>query len=160
MDAHLCRIVELFEGLIHDRPMNVVVVSDTHIRLGSSRRLPDQLYRVLEGACYPSLHAGDVVVPEVLHDLRRFAPVHAVQGNNDVAELTATLPEQLSLDLDGVRIHFDGPRRSGTKKGRANRMHRRFPEARVVAFGHSHIPMSEDGVDGQLLFNPGSPNGC
>ena len=24
-------------------------------------------------------------------------------------------------------------------------------------FGHSHIPWNEPGVDGQLLFNPGSP---
>jgi predicted phosphodiesterase len=27
----------------------------------------------------------------------------------------------------------------------------------VVVFGHSHIPWDETGVDGQLLFNPGSP---
>src|SRR5207244_7236029 len=30
-----------------------------------------------------------------------------------------------------------------------------FPLARVVVFGHSHIPWNED-HDGQLLFNPGS----
>jgi putative phosphoesterase len=132
----------------------LVVVSDTHIRRGSTRRLPDELYRALDAADLV-LHAGDVVVPEVLDDLRRFAPVHAVQGNNDVTELTSTLPEQLSLDVDGVRVgmvHDSGPR-----KGRENRMHRRFPDARVVVFGHSHIPLAEDGVDGQLLFNPGSP---
>jgi putative phosphoesterase len=35
-------------------------------------------------------------------------------------------------------------------------MRRRFPEARVVVFGHSHIPSLED-EDGLLLFNPGSP---
>jgi predicted phosphodiesterase len=27
----------------------------------------------------------------------------------------------------------------------------------VVVFGHSHIPCNEAGVEGQLLFNPGSP---
>lgn len=36
-------------------------------------------------------------------------------------------------------------------------MHRRFPHAQLVVFGHSHIPWNEQGVDGQLLFNPGSP---
>jgi hypothetical protein len=36
-------------------------------------------------------------------------------------------------------------------------MHRRFPDADVVVFGHSHIPWNEGGIDGQLLFNPGSP---
>ena len=35
-------------------------------------------------------------------------------------------------------------------------MRRRFPEARVVVFGHSHIPWLED-EDGLLLLNPGSP---
>jgi predicted phosphodiesterase len=35
-------------------------------------------------------------------------------------------------------------------------MRKRFPEARVVIFGHSHIPWNED-ADGLLLFNPGSP---
>ncbi len=30
-----------------------------------------------------------------------------------------------------------------------------FPDARVVVFGHSHIPWNEE-HDGQLLFNPGS----
>jgi len=134
--------------------VKVVVVSDTHIRRGSTRRLPEELYRVLEGADLV-LHAGDVVVPEVLDDLQRFAPLHAVQGNNDVAELTAALPEQLDLDVEGVgigMIHDSGPR-----KGRENRMRRRFPDARVVVFGHSHIPLADDGIDGQLLFNPGSP---
>ena len=35
-------------------------------------------------------------------------------------------------------------------------MRRRFPEADVVVYGHSHIPMDlvEDGTH---LFNPGSP---
>jgi predicted phosphodiesterase len=35
-------------------------------------------------------------------------------------------------------------------------MRRRFPDAALVVFGHSHIPWNEK-HDGQLLFNPGSP---
>src|SRR4028118_1696795 len=45
---------------------------------------------------------------------------------------------------------------SGTKKGRSGRMRRRFPGARVVVFGHSHIPWLAD-EDGLMLLNPGSP---
>ena len=45
---------------------------------------------------------------------------------------------------------------SGPKKGRRARIRRRFPEARVVVFGHSHIPFLED-EDGLMLLNPGSP---
>ena len=131
----------------------VVVLSDTHIRRGGKRRLPDSAYRHLEGADV-ILHAGDIVVGDVLDELRAFAPVHAVLGNNDL-ELVGLLPETLVLDLDGVTvgmIHDSGP-----SSGRAGRMRRRFPDADVIVFGHSHIPWDEEGLDGQLLFNPGSP---
>ena len=132
---------------------HVVVLSDTHIRRGGSRRLPDTAYAYLEEADV-ILHAGDILVGEVLDELRGFAPVHAVLGNND-AELLGLLPETESLVLDGVRIamiHDSGP-----AQGRAGRMRRCFPDADVVVFGHSHIPWHDAGVDGQLLFNPGSP---
>jgi putative phosphoesterase len=131
----------------------VIVVSDTHIRRGGSRRLPDAVYAALDGADLV-LHAGDLVSDVVLDDLAGFAPVKAVLGNNDVG-LESALPMELEFDVEGVRIamvHDSGPR-----AGRAGRMHRRFPRAELVVFGHSHIPWNEQGVDGQLLFNPGSP---
>jgi putative phosphoesterase len=133
--------------------VHVVVVSDTHIRRGSTRRLPGAAYAHLEKADL-ILHAGDIVVSDVLDELGGFGPVHAVLGNNDV-ELTGLLPETRLLEVEGVRlamIHDSGP-----SSGRAGRMKRRFPEADVVVFGHSHIPWDQEGVDGQLLFNPGSP---
>ena len=132
---------------------HVVVVSDTHIRRGGKRRLPDAAYPYLEAADV-ILHAGDVVVGEVLDELRGFAPVHAVLGNND-QELVGLLPETLLVELGGVplgMVHDSGP-----STGRAGRLHRRFPDASVVVFGHSHIPWDQTGLDGQLLFNPGSP---
>jgi len=30
-------------------------------------------------------------------------------------------------------------------------------DADIVVFGHSRIPWNDEGVDGQVLFNPGSP---
>jgi putative phosphoesterase len=45
---------------------------------------------------------------------------------------------------------------SGRKEGRRRRLKKRFPDARVVVFGHSHVPFLED-EDGLLLLNPGSP---
>jgi putative phosphoesterase len=132
---------------------HVVVLADTHIRRTGARRLPDAAYAHLEQADV-ILHAGDILVAEVLDELGGFAPVHAVLGNND-AELLGVLPETQSLEIDGLRIamvHDSGP-----AQGRAGRMHRRFPDADVVVFGHSHIPWDDAGVDGQLLFNPGSP---
>lgn len=131
----------------------MVVLADTHIKRRSSRRLPDAAYDHLAEADV-ILHAGDVLVPEFLDELRGFAPVHAVLGNND-AELVGLLPESQVLDLDGVEVAMVHD--SGQSAGRARRMHRRFPSADLVVFGHSHIPWNGVGVDGQILFNPGSP---
>lgn len=132
--------------------MRVLVLADTHIRRGGTRRLPDAVYAELEQAD-AILHAGDLVAPELLDELAGFAPVHAVLGNND-HELVGRLPEAECLELGGVAVamvHDSGPR-----AGREGRMARRFPGARVVVYGHSHIPDSHEGLDGQLLFNPGS----
>ena len=131
--------------------MRVVAISDTHVRRGGRRVMPKAAVDHLRTAD-AILHAGDVLEQWFLDDLAEIAPVHAVLGNNDVS---LRLPERLEVDLDGVRVamvHDSGPR-----TGRPGRLRRRFPDAAVVVFGHSHIPCNETGVDGQLLFNPGSP---
>jgi putative phosphoesterase len=101
------------------------------------------------------LHAGDVCVPSVLDELAEFAPVHVVAGNNDGPDVVAWgARETLSMELDGLRVAMIHD--SGHKTGRTARMRRRFPEADLVVFGHSHIPLDETG-DGVRIFNPGSP---
>ncbi|MFC7614561.1 metallophosphoesterase family protein [Actinokineospora soli] len=101
------------------------------------------------------LHAGDVCTAAVLDELATYAPVHAVLGNNDGPDVAAWgAPETLTLTLDGLRIgmiHDSGP-----ADGRPARMRRRFPDADVVVFGHSHIPMDVT-ASGVRIFNPGSP---
>jgi len=133
--------------------MKVVVLSDTH----APRRwksCPPRVAEFLHGADL-ILHAGDVCTSDVLDELRAFAPVRAVLGNNDgpdVAEWGA--PETQEFELAGLRvamIHDSGP-----AKGRVARMRARFPTAELVIYGHSHIPMdlTENGL---RVFNPGSP---
>jgi putative phosphoesterase len=101
------------------------------------------------------LHAGDVCVPSVLDELAEFAPVHVVAGNNDGPEVSAWgAPETLELTLAGLKIAMIHD--SGQKDGRLARMHRRFPDADLVVYGHSHIPMDVEGPD-LRIFNPGSP---
>jgi len=88
----------------------------------------------------------------LLDELGDYAPVRAVRGNLDLPGVD--LPETLEFEFGGVAtamIHDSGP-----KRGRRNRMRRRFPEARVVVFGHSHIPWLDD-EDDLMLLNPGSP---
>src|SRR3954454_12628225 len=131
--------------------MRVVVLSDTHIRRGSSRRLADSVYDALDSADVV-LHGGDVVTEDLIHELSGFAPTYAVLGNND-HELGGVLPDTRVLDLAGVQVamvHDSGPSR-----GRERRLRELFPAADVVVFGHSHIPINDTGLGGQRLFNPG-----
>jgi predicted phosphodiesterase len=77
-----------------------------------------------------------------------------VLGNND-RDLTGVLPESQLFELEGLRValvHDSGP-----AKGRSARLHRRLPDAELVIFGPSHVPIDQIGVQGQVLFNPGSP---
>ncbi|HET7479671.1 MAG TPA: metallophosphoesterase family protein [Rubrobacteraceae bacterium] len=130
--------------------MLAVVIADTHIPR-RAKVLPDALHAHLRRSDL-ILHAGDLMDPALLEDLGAYAPVRTVRGNLDPAD--AGLPETLEFEFGSAQvamIHDSGP-----KKGRRNRMRRRFPEARVVIFGHSHIPWLED-ADGLLLLNPGSP---
>lgn len=134
--------------------MRILVLSDTHIRRGSRRRLPDAVYDLLAGVDLV-LHAGDIVEVDLLDELAGFAPTHAVLGNNDTGALTGLLDETFQAELEGVRvamIHDSGP-----SKGRPARMKRRFPDADIVVYGHSHIPFDGEGLGGQRLLNPGSP---
>ena len=132
--------------------MKVAVISDTHTR-GASRPVPSGAWPYLESADH-ILHAGDVCDPGLLVELSSLAPLTVVLGNcdaMDVREWGAT--DAAEVELGGVKIgmvHDSGPR-----DGRRRRMRKLFPDARVVVFGHSHIPWNED-EDGLLLFNPGS----
>jgi uncharacterized protein len=132
--------------------VRALVLSDTHIRQGGQRTLPDA---VLAAAAEADviLHAGDIMTASVLQTLSELAPVHAVLGNNDL-ELVGRLPESKQVVLDGVvvaMVHDSGP-----AEGRPRRLKRWFPDAEVVVFGHSHLPYNAAGVDGQWLLNPGS----
>jgi len=101
------------------------------------------------------LHAGDVCTAEVLDELAGYAPVRVVLGNNDRPDVSAWgAPETLEIEIDGLTvamIHDSGPR-----DGRMARMRRRFPNADLLVFGHSHIPLTE-AAPGFRIFNPGSP---
>ena len=131
--------------------MRALVLADTHLKADLSA-LPPMVWEAVEDADVV-LHAGDVVTGELLGALRRLRPVHAVLGNNDRA-LAGALPDRLALTLGGVRVAMVHD--SGARAGRERRMRRWFPEAQVVVFGHSHVPVDALGVDGQRLFNPGS----
>lgn len=133
--------------------MKVAVLADTHT-MGTSRPLPPGAWPHIETADHV-IHAGDVCDPALLDELAALAPVTVVAGNCDgwdVRDWGAS--DEAVVTFGGIEIavvHDSGP--SGARR---SRMRRRFPTARVVVFGHSHIPMNDDDDD-LLLFNPGSP---
>ena len=127
-----------------------VVLADTHIPR-RARVLPQALFPHLRRADLV-LHAGDLISASLLDELALYAPVRTVKGNVDPPEVD--LPETLEFNFGGARVAMIHD--SGRKEGRRRRLARRFPDARVVVFGHSHIPFLED-EDGLLLLNPGSP---
>ena len=125
-------------------------MSDTHVPRRATV-LPEGLLPHLERADLV-LHAGDLISPSLLDEISLHAPVRAVKGNVDGPDVN--LPERLELDFGGVRVAMVHD--SGREEGRRRRLARRFPGARVVVFGHSHIPFLED-KGGLMLLNPGSP---
>jgi putative phosphoesterase len=134
--------------------VDVLVLADTHLGRGQAGRLVDRLQRSLVAADV-ILHAGDIVDRSVIDDLARFAPVHAVLGNNDRG---VVLPERWVGSIGGCEVamvHDSGP-----SAGRAARLRRWFPAADLVVFGHSHIPWHETHLDPsghvQHHVNPGS----
>jgi uncharacterized protein len=118
-----------------------------------SRRLPDACVRRLESATL-ILHVGDVVAASVLDDLRELAPVEAVAGNMDDAELLAVLPERRVVEIGDVQIglvHDAGPR-----VGRGERLVAAFPGCAAVVYGHTHLP-DVSRIGDTWILNPGSP---
>jgi len=134
--------------------VRIVVLSDTH---GPRRwkSCPPAVAERLRGADL-ILHAGDVCVAPVLDELAQYAPVTVVAGNNDGPDVVAwgaTATRTLEIDGFPVAMIHD----SGASAGRLARLRRSFPGARLVVFGHSHIPLDEQADDGFRIFNPGSP---
>jgi len=90
----------------------------------------------------------------VLEELRELAPVAAVLGNMDAAELGHELPQRRVVEVEGVRIgmvHIPGP-----AHGRPERLAAAFPACAAVVYGHTHVPDLRQ-VDGTWILNPGSP---
>lgn len=144
------------------------MVADTHCPEFLDR-LPDRLFEVLRGVDL-ILHAGDIVGAETIAELERIAPVEAVRGDHD-RELSS-LPLSREVTVEGRRIVLVHGNRSRwieepqtllwtlslgylhPNSALPRVLHRRFPGADAIVFGHTHRPHVEK-RDATLLFNPG-----
>ena len=128
----------------------VGVISDTHIP--HFKKLPEAIWEHFAGVEL-IVHAGDLSILSVLNELETIAPVVAVQGNIEYEEVMLKLPIKREVVVGHCRVgivHILGDSHNRVRVARQE-----FPEARVVVFGHSHVPYNEE-HEGQLLFNPGS----
>ena len=128
----------------------VGVISDTHIP--HFKQLPEAIWQHFADVEL-IIHAGDLSVLSVIAELETIAPVVAVQGNVEQEEVMLRLPIKREIVVGGCRIgivHI-----LGDSASRARVARREFPYARIIVFGHSHVPYNQE-YNGQLLFNPGS----
>jgi len=145
------------------------IIADTHIPDRMLRLHPNVLPVFRRAGVQAILHAGDVSVPRVLHELETVAPVHAVRGNRDWFSLRR-LPNCLRLEFSGVKIglaHGHGnflrymiekPRNLllGLKEeAYINYVLSVFPDMDVIVFGHMHRVVKQR-LNGKLVFDPGS----
>ena len=118
--------------------MKAAILSDTH---GLVR---PQVAEYLKNADV-ILHGGDINKQSIVDELRQYAPLYVVRGNNDKA-WADHLPHDLTVTLDGVRICMVHNRRE---------LPADLTGVDVVVFGHSHRYLQEE-RDGVLWLNPGS----
>lgn len=132
---------------------HIVAVADTHGRPHSAL-----LSQVIQSRPALILHGGDIGTGPLLDELEAIAPVVAVRGNVDSRDLA--LPDSVDLTLERptqprLRLLLTHIALHRTHLIRSARNRAQAADARLVVFGHSHLPFV--GRDGRFaLFNPGS----
>ena len=145
--------------------MRIGLISDTHIPQ-AGRDLWPQVYEALRGVDL-IMHAGDLLVPEVIDWLEPLAPVMAVSGNGDYGGWQRTVPPQdprLSesklLPLGGLRIglvhDFPLPESPPLRTFEGLMSHYFGGPVDVIVRGSTHAAEITT-VKGVLVVNPGSP---
>lgn len=126
--------------------LRIGLIADTH------GLLRNDVYAAFEGVD-EILHAGDVGDAAILAELELIAPVQAVYGNVDDAEIRAALPERVELERLGHGLALIHGHQWGSP--RVEDLVTAFPAASVIIYGHTHRPLVTR-VAGTLVVNPGS----
>lgn len=132
--------------------MKIGVLADTHIPVIADK-IPDKIiehFREVELI----LHAGDLVEPEVLANLKELGEVKAVCGNMDSPKLRRVLPVKEIIKVGKFNIGLIHG--WGHPELLKENVVKEFKNVDVIVYGHSHSPVNEV-LDGVLFFNPGSP---
>ena len=118
--------------------MKLAILSDTH---GLLR--PEVVEQLKTADAI--LHGGDINKQSIVDQLRQYAPLYVVRGNND-KEWAEDIPHDLTITLDGMTFYMVHNKKElpTTLNG-----------VDVVVFGHSHKYVQEE-KNGILWLNPGS----
>lgn len=118
--------------------MKLAILSDTH---GLLR--PEVVEHLKTADAI--LHGGDINKQGIVDQLRQYAPLYIVRGNND-KEWAEDIPHDLTVTLGGVTFAMVHNKKE-------------LPPALngvdAVVFGHSHKYVQEE-KNGMLWLNPGS----
>ena len=118
--------------------MKLAILSDTH---GLLRPEVAEHLKTADAI----LHGGDVNKPGIVDQLKQYAPLYVVRGNND-KEWAEQIPHDLTITLGGVTFYLV----HNKKEVPAD-----LTGIDAVVFGHSHKYLLEE-RDGVLWLNPGS----
>ena len=133
--------------------IRIGVLADTHLSdCREARLFMGRLVEQYFQGVSLILHAGDIVVPELLQALLP-VPVYAVRGNMDPASVE-TPPKRL-ISVGGVTIGLIHG--WGAPAGIVERIRPEFSQVSLdcLVYGHTHEPCCRL-QGGVLLFNPGS----
>ncbi len=136
--------------------LRIAILADTH------GQIDDRILAVV-AECDIAVHGGDVGNAKILHQLQpRSGRVVAVSGNNDTErkwpmaqhDLLACLSPEATLDLPGGTLCLVHGHQTAAR-GRHARLRHRYPDARVVVYGHSHRLVTDLDAEPWIL-NPGA----
>ena len=91
------------------------------------------------------LHGGDINKQSIVDELRQYAPLYIVRGNND-KDWAEAIPHDLTVTLGGVTFYMVHNKKDVPAD---------LSGINVVVFGHSHKYVQEE-ANGLLWLNPGS----
>ena len=118
--------------------MKIAILSDTH---GLLRPEVVEYLKTVEVI----LHGGDINRQSIVDELRQYAPLYVVRGNND-KDWAEAIPHDLTVTLGGVTFFMVHNKKEVPKD---------LPGVNVVVFGHSHKYVQQE-QDGVLWLNSGS----
>ena len=120
------------------KPMKLAILSDTH---GLLRPEVTEHLKTADAI----LHGGDINRQSIVDELRQYAPLYIVRGNND-KDWAEAIPHDLTVTLGGVTFFMVHNRKEVPAD---------LAGVDAVVFGHSHKYVQEE-KGGVLWLNPGS----